>query len=497
MFRILGSPRRLCSGLTRRDWLHVGGLGALGLGLSDLFRLQDPQAQAAVANTFGKAKSCILLFPYGSPPQHETFDPKPEAPVEIRGEMGAISTSVPGVGVGDHLPKVAKIIDRLTIIRSMTHPFPVHGVAYATTGIPNYDPRLEVNPRDPQHWPYVGSCVDYVLKHRSPQVQPGVPYNMVLPWKMNSKNGGIATAGPYAAFLGPAYDPVVTDFEGEATHVVKKIHPAGGPEHDVRDPFAGVKPDCRFRIDGARLQQEVTLDRLNRRRSLAEQFDQARSRIDANRQIEGFDRFREMAYRVLTGTKMRDALDVRREPIEQRERYGMTLFGQACLAARRLIEAGGKFVTVFWDEVGPINTDWDTHWNHYHRLKSRLLPGFDTAFSALILDLEARGMLDETLVIWMSEHGRTPKINNAKGGGRDHWSRAYSIALAGGGVAKGNVVGKSDRNAADVVHTPISPKDILATTFHLLGIDPHTTVPDLLQQQLPIAGQGRVRTELF
>jgi uncharacterized protein (DUF1501 family) len=194
---------------------------------------------------------------------------------------------------------------------------------------------------------------------------------------------------------------------------------------------------------------------------------------------------------------MQEALDIRREPSKVRERYGMALFGQACLAARRIVEAGGKFVTVFWDEVGPINTDWDTHWDHYPRLKDRLLPGFDQAFAALLLDLDERGLLEETLVVWMSEHGRTPKLNKNHGGGRDHWSRVYSIVLAGGGIGRGQVVGQSDRLGAEVAQTPISPKDILATIFHLLGIDPHTTVPDRLGRPLAIAGSGVVRAELF
>jgi hypothetical protein len=197
--------------------------------------------------------------------------------------------------------------------------------------------------------------------------------------------------------------------------------------------------------------------------------------------------------------KMREALDIGREPIQVRERYGMTLFGLACLAARRIIEAGGKFVTVFWDGYGQFaNCAWDTHNNHYPRLKEYLLPGFDLAYSALIGDLEERGLLDETLVIWMSEHGRTPRIDSKpKGAGRHHWSRAYSVALAGGGVARGKVVGASDRLGGEVKDLPVSPKDILASVYYLLGIDPHTTVPDQLGRAMPIAGSGAVRAELF
>jgi uncharacterized protein (DUF1501 family) len=196
---------------------------------------------------------------------------------------------------------------------------------------------------------------------------------------------------------------------------------------------------------------------------------------------------------------MRRALDVGREPMKLREQYGMTLFGQSCLAARRLVEAGCKFVTIFWDGFGQFaSCAWDTHANHYPRLKEYLLPGFDMAYSALIDDLDSRGLLDETLVLWMSEHGRTPRIDSRPvGAGRHHWSRAYSIALAGGGTARGRVVGATDRHGGEVRDTPVSPKDVLATTFHLLGIDPNTTVPDLQGRPIPIAGEGEVRAELL
>lgn len=454
------------------------------------------RAAGAATSPRGKAKACILLCPYGSPAQHETFDPKPDAPVEIRGQFGATSTSLPGVRICDRLPHVARIMDRLTVVRSMTHPFPVHGVAYALTGIPNYDPSLERNARDPRHWPFIGSCVDYVLERSSDGAPPDVPRNMQLPWLMNSQNGKLATAGPFAAFLGPAYDPVVATFEGKATHPTKKTRP-GEKTQEVWDPFSGMEPDGRFRIDGTALAEGMTLDRLESRRSLLAQFDHARAELDRRVESESFNRYRDMSYAFITGSKLREALDIGREPAATRELYGMTLFGQGCLAARRLIEAGGKFVTMFWDEVGPYNTDWDTHWNHFPRLGDRLLPGFDRAFAGLVIDLERRGMLDETIVVWMSEHGRSPKVNKAQGGGRDHWSRAYSVAMAGGGIARGSIVGASDKYGGDVVNTPVSPKDIQATIYHLLGIDPDTTVPDRLDRPMRIAGEGRVRSELF
>ena len=500
MLRILGSRKQFCDGLSRRDWLQIGGLGMLGLGVDDLLRIRAAQANdATVDPTFGRAKSCILLLPYGSPPQHETFDPKPAAATEVRGEFSSIPTKLPGIHVDEHLPRIAQIMDQLTVVRSMSHPYPVHCTAYVTSGIPDYSPALESRPRDPKLWPYIGSCVDYVGEQRE-DTSPEAPRNIVLPWKMNSRGGPKAAAvqtGPYAAFLGPAYDPVETDFDGEGTREVIRYDGNGGPKHMVRDPYAGITPEARFRVAGAQLPEHITLDRYNRRRTLLAQVDEARRQLDQTSSTQSFDRFQRMAFDLVTQGAVGRALDVQQEADPLRESYGMTLFGQSCLAARRLVEAGSRFVTVFWDEFAYLNTGWDTHWNHFYRLKDHLLPGFDMGFATLIQDLEERGMLDETLVVWMSEHGRSPKINSAKGGGRDHWSRVYSIAMAGGGVGRGNVVGESDRVGGDVLSNPVSPKDILATILHLLGIDAHTTIPDHLGRPLPIAGTGKLRPELF
>ena len=497
MLKVLGSQRKLCAGVTRRDSLQIGGLGCLGLSLADYLSWQE-KAAAQPANfqrSFGQAKACILLLPYGSPPQHETFDPKPEAPEEVRGEFHPTATSLTGVQICDGLPKIAGIMDRLTVIRSMTHPYPLHCTAYVTSGIPDYTPALETRPRDRRHWPYVGSVVDYVLERRAGGVSR-FPRNIALPWKMNSRGGEAASvqAGPYAAFLGPAYDPVLTDFTDAATREVIKQRPYG-TEHRVLDPYVGIRPESRFGITGVRLDKTTTLDRFNRRRNLVDQFSAMRRELESKAAVQSFDRHRQMAYSLLASSQIQAALDVQAEPAQLRDAYGMNLFGQSCLLARRMIEAGSKFMTVFWDEYAYLNCDWDTHWNQNHRLKGWLLPGFDMAFAALIRDLETRGMLDETLVIWMSEHGRTPRFN--KEAGRDHWSRVYSIALAGGGVVPGQVIGQSDKMGGDVLEHPVSPKDILATIFHLLGIDPLSTVPNQVGQPMPIAGTGVIRPEIF
>lgn len=501
MLRIQGSPQKLCDGLHRRDFLHVGGLGAFGLGLSDFLRLREAQA-AKESNSertdgFGAAKSCILLFPYGSPPQHETFDPKPDAPREIQGEMGSIPTVVPGLHVGDEIPRVARVMDRVTVVRSVTHPYPLHGVAYALSGIPTYTPAIEALPRDARHWPFIGSIVDYLDEQRTGTVAPKLPRNIALPWPIASKTNIVPLAGPYAAFLGQAYDPVWTDFVGDGTTLAPRVNLK--QKELFYDPHDGVKRDGKFELSPAAMPLPgVSPRRFGLRRSLLSQFDRARVKLDAE-QDRAFDRFRTQAVSLLTSSTIRDALDVAREPDSLRERYGMTLFGQGCIAARRLVESGCRFVTLFWDTYGEFfNGAWDTHQYHYPRLRKSLLPGFDLAYSALIEDLDARGLLDETLVLWLSEHGRTPKINSKPGGGRDHWSKVYSVAFAGGGTARGKVVGKSDRIGGEPVETPFSPKDLLATTFHLLGIDPDTHITTMDGRPVPIAGtEGRVRDEVI
>jgi len=504
MLRIFGTRRKLCDGLTRRDLLHVGGLGAFGVGLSDLLRLQQAVASrqaggvdAASSPGFGKAKACVLLYLYGSPAQHETFDPKPDAPTEIQGEMQAVSTSVPGLRIGEGLPEVAQVMDRVTLVRSMTHPYPLHGTVYAMTGIPKVDTKIEFRVRDPRQWPFIGSIVDYLGHQSSSGAMPEVPRNISLPYLLHSKANYHPLAGPYATFLGNAYDPVWTEFNGQGVKVVPNLGGESGSSIHFYDPNGQVDPQERLRLSHAgRLADGVSTRRMEMRRLLLEQFDAARRRIDGGR-IDTYSRQQAQAYSLLTSQKVHKSLDVQAEPEEFRQLYGMTLFGQATLAARRLIEAGCQFVTVFWDAWKYNNGAWDTHYYHYPRLKHVLLPGFDKAYSALILDLEARGLLDETLVLCFSEHGRTPKITNTPGGGREHWSRAYWSLLAGGGIARGRTVGKTDRIAGDVLSTPVSPKDILATAFHQLGIDPDTTIPDQIGRHWPIAGDGRLRRELL
>ena len=487
MLRILGSRKTLCDGVTRRDLLHLGGLGMFGLGLAELLKLQATATPSGPR--FGQAKACILIHLFGSHPQHETFDPKPAAPAEIQGEMGAIPTSVTGVAIGEGLPRTARIMDRIALVRSLTHPFPLHHVHYALSGIPDGSSRIEATPTDRHLWPFLGSVVDYIDAGRSSSA-PRVPRNVALPFRLYARANFALLGGPYAGFLGSRYDPVWTDFRAPGTRPVP--NPTG--RTDLLDPYGGIQPEDRFDLAGDP-SGDVSIERIGLRRSLLEQFDRTRKGLD-NR-ADSFSRHQELAFSLLTSSQLGQALDVAREPRPLRDRYGMNLFGQSLLAARRLVEAGCRCATVFWDAYGDATAGWDTHFHHYPRLRELLLPGFDAAFATLILDLEARGLLDETLVLVLSEHGRTPRLTNRPGGGREHWSTVYCGALAGGGIARGRAVGRTDSIAGHVADNPVSPKDILATAFHLLGIDPHTLINDRLNRPVAVAGDGVVCRELL
>jgi hypothetical protein len=344
---------------------------------------------------------------------------------------------------------------------------------------------MELNPRGEGHWPYIGSVIDYVERSKAGTTQPDVPNNLVLPWAFSSQRvGEVARAGPYGGFLGQSYDPVSAEFVGKATKKASKT--LADKTWDDLEPYRGVTPESRFQLGSvSSLGPDLTFDRLDRRRNLLEQFEQTRRELDAGTKGSGIEHYRAMAYNLLSSDRLRNAFDLDQETAATRELYGMTLFGQAALTSRRLVEAGGRFITAFWDEYGLAGTGWDTHWDHFPRMKDELLPGLDQTLSGLLLDLDGRGMLDETLVVCLSEHGRTPILSTGRGGGRDHWSRCYSVLMAGGGVARGRVVGRSDKIASDPVERKVSPKDILATIYHLMGVDPGTMLVD--KQGRPMA----------
>lgn len=492
MLRILGSRKRLCSGLTRREALLAGGLGLYGLTLGDY--LPAVQAAQPADRSFGRAKNVILLYLFGGPSQLETFDLKPGAPLEVRGDIRAIRSSLPSCDVAEYLPNLARVMDRCTVVRSLTHPWNFHGMQWATTGLPEGSIPIEETQKHAQHQPFLGSVATFVWEQRfGSKPADSVPDNVVLPFLLSTRRPAAQYARPHAAGLGNAYDPLWTEFRGKATRsMVRSSH---GPPEVVFDPYLGITPESRFDIaPEAEMPPDMTLDRLQTRRSLLAQFDDARRGLDREPAVRNLDRQRGLAFSLVNSATVRTALDLGREPLPLREAYGMTLFGQGALQARRLVEAGCRFVTVIWDEIGQLNAGWDTHVDARNRLKNDLLPGLDLAFSGLIRDLENRGLLDDTLVLLMSEMGRTPKL---QGDGRGHWGRAYTNVFAGAGVRRGNIIGKTDKIAAEVVERPLSAKDILATLYHLLGVEPHTLLKDRFDRPLPLVPYGDVVREML
>ncbi|HUQ69152.1 MAG TPA: DUF1501 domain-containing protein [Planctomycetaceae bacterium] len=499
MLRILGSANPFRHGCNRREAMCIGGFGAAAAWSPFLPVSAQAQESTAALGAFGKAKRVILLYLQGAASQFETWDPKPEAPLEVRGKWSATSTSVPGVTICDQLPRLSRLVDRMAIVRSMTHAHNNHSNLYTLSGFPAVDFSSETNPFDGRHHPFFGSVLDY-LADQNAAVRPEVPRNMGLPFKFSAFGQLARRAGPYATFLGQGYDPVWTEFAGRATKKVSRVSFFDRlASVDVEDPYLGVTPDSRLRVSqDAQLRPGLTLDRLDARRTLVQQLDAQQRHLADTLSAKTVDRFSEMAYSFIGSQNLREALDVGREPMALREQYGMTLFGQSALTARRLLEAGCRMVSVFWDEYKIVNTAWDTHFDHFTRLGDELLPGFDAAASSLLLDLETRGMLDDTLVLCLSEHGRTPKINNHdRGGGRDHWSQVYSVMLAGAGIRRGTVVGASDAQGAFVKERPIGPEDILATMYHLTGVSPETTIPDRLQRPVRLVDNGSVVDELL
>lgn len=486
MLRILGSSRFHSGRLCRRDVLRAGTLGLLGAAGS----LSPRAAQAAKVTTtdgelpgFGRAKQCLVLYIYGAWSQLDTFDPKPLAPAEIRGEFNSIDTCLPGVQICEHLPRSAKVLDRCTLIRSMSHPWNIHSASYTLTGNPDTE-RIEGRQRHPDQWPYLGGVIDYLGEHGQwGRDRSDLPRNVMLPWRQSLYAKPNKRSGTFGGFLGTSYDPLWTEFRGEA--------PLG-------DPFRAITPDGRF-VFGAADQSQITLDALDRRRSLLTQFEQQSAQLERSPAGGSYNRHRDQAFHFLATPRIREALHVDQEPISLREDYGMTLFGQACLSARRLLEAGTQVVTVVWDEYGQTDESWDTHYDHHSRLKGYLLPNFDRAFSALLIDMDRRGMLDDTLVLCLSEHGRTPKFFETAAGapGRDHWSRAYSQLIAGAGVPRGHVLGATDATAAEVTRRPIDPKEILCTAYHLLGVDPRLELMASPGRPAPLVAGGDVVRELL
>jgi hypothetical protein len=464
MLKILGQPTKLCDGITRRELLRVGALSLFGsMTLPRLLQAAD-----ATPTLRRRAQSVILINLLGGPSHMDMFDLKPDAPTEIRGEFMPINTSVPGLQVCEHLPKTARWMHKATLIRTVTHTYDAHNPLAMMTGFAGGENRqVTANRTDP---PDIGAICQYL--GMSPKDVPGAVCMPCYPgW-----GEGIQRPGPYGGYLGSEYDPLFTRCEPtfKETPKVKYYDPVM-PYGEPLLPPLNVLP-------------EITANRLNRRRSLLEQINHQFARLENSRAFEGMDKFQARAFALLSSRKTRNAFDLSKEPDAVRDRYGRNLYGSSVLLARRLVEAGVTFVSVHQEIFGANGHSYDMHENNFGMLKDFNLPLLDTVYPALIQDLDERGLLDSTLVVVMGEMGRTPRINARAG--RDHWPQCGFCLLTGGGIKEGMVYGATDKHGAYPVSNPVSPSDIVATIYHLLGIDPHMTVPDLTGRPVSIAHGG-------
>jgi hypothetical protein len=469
---LLGTPSHACDGLTRRTLLEVAGVGLLGTSFA---RIAAAEARSAPK---ARARSVIFLFLYGGPSQLETFDMKPEAPDAIRGPFRPTSSRTPGLLMSEHLPRTALVSDKFCVVRTMSHPYNDHSSAghYLQTGHPWHVPIGGGFNATPDDWPAMGSVVSASVRRTAPRIPEQLPSYVVLPNSLGRLQEGLVLRRPgeHAGWLGSAYEPVTT--------AIDKRNPTDNPYwRDCTDR------ELQFEIQGLANSKDLILDRLNRRRSLVEQFDHMCRRVDHSRALDGYDESEKRALALVTSDRARRALDIRCEPASTRDRYGRHLFGQATLMARRLIEAGVRFVTVHYDSVDGYS--WDSHLNS-RDVKDHLLPTFDQACSALLSDLNERGLLGETLVVALGEMGRTPRAN--ANWGRHHWSTLFPALLAGAGVRGGSTYGSSDAQAAYPRDNPTRPEDLAATIFSAFGIEPDTRLPNSQGRPVPLVDNGRV-----
>jgi hypothetical protein len=446
-----------CDGVSRRDFLQVGTLGAIGLSLPELMAAK---AQGAVAKDRDE-RSVILIFNLGAPSQIDTFDMKPDAPVEIRGPFKPIKTKVPGMDICEILPKHAQLADKFSLVRSCYHTAAaVHDTGHQmmqtgrlfTGGI---------------NTPHAGCALSFLRGRRG-----DLPANVILPEPMGP-TGGNLPHGQDAGFLGKAHDPFSL----------------------MADPS---KPN--FKVPDLLPPPEIGEARLARRRKLRSIVDETVDNFAASDNAKLLDSNFEAAFRMMTSPQAREAFDLAKEPTQVRERYGMNRFGQCCLLARRLIEAGVRFVTVntFLTVFNEIT--WDIHGSNpftsIEGMRNIVAPMYDQAYSALLEDLSQRGMLDNVLVCNLAEFGRTPRVNPA--GGRDHWPQCWTVYFAGGGVQGGRIVGASDRIGGVPAERPVDPSEIVATIYHSLGLDLETKLPGPQGRPFPLVDTGKHQIhELF
>lgn len=431
---------------SRRQLISAGSLGLFGLSMPGLSAAEQRLSEIQNTARPGKAKACILLFMWGGPGHQDTWDLKPDAPAEIRGEFQPISTNVPGIQICEHFPKLARRTDKLAIIRSMTHGDVNHTTAthYLLTGQappPGGDLRKD--------WPHIGSVISRLGRGEGPIP----PFVSMRPRLENTVPRFVEQShGQFAGWLGSRWDPLTID-----------ANPASPG----------------YRVGDFDLAADVSIQRLSERRELLESLEAERAiRSEERSARQAMNRHYQQAYELLISAIGSSAFDLTQETPEMRDRYGRNPHGQSVLQARRLVERGVPLVTVFWpnDGIKNVSVYWDTHSKEFIDHKNRLMPPADLAFSTLLDDLEDRGLLDETLVVWTGEFGRTPRVGqrNSDAGagsdGRDHWPNCFTSVLAGGGIAGGQVYGSSDRHAAYPASDPVHPVDLAATIYHQLGV---------------------------
>ena len=476
MLRILGHSRAACDGWSRRDVLQVAGTGLLGVNLPQVLAAEEQRLVGG-----GKAKSVLFVFLFGGPSQLETFDLKPDAATGIKGPYRPIDCRTPGLLISEKLPRLAQISDKFAVVRTVTHKQNDHNAChYIQTGhpmpiVPRGAAQVDATDKD---WPAMGSVIEYLDTRAVGGDRRDVPSYIYLPNRLGHIQG-YDRLGQYAGWLGRQYNALATD--------IRKKDAKDNPYfRDCTDE------ELQFRLKELDGVPEVTLDRLNHRRGLLGQLDDQRRQLDQGLRLASFDRTRDRAFTLATSQKLRDALDLRQEPAATRDRFGRHLFGQSAVVARRMLEAGARFVTLLWD--CPDGYSWDSH-IHNHDVDKHMLPGLDQTLSALLVDLEERGLLDETLVVCLGEMGRTPQ--GKANWGRDHWSFCFPALFAGAGIRGGTVFGRSDRDAAYPADNPVSPEDLAATIFSALGIDPETRILDSQGRPVPLLDAGVPLDRLF
>ena len=467
MISIPGQSGSTCDGFSRREFLRIGGAGFLGISLADILRLQ---ASALTTPDFakgkggwGNAKSVIFIFLQGGPSHIDIWDPKPDAPSNVRGEFKPIRTNVPGIHLSEVMPLLAKQVDKATLIRS---------VSYTPAGLFNHtaahyqmmtgytpdrvSPSGQLEPPAPNDFPHAG-C--QIARLRPPEVSM-LPF-VILPRPTQESN--VIGKGSSAGFLGAAYDPY----------------------YFYQDPNKEIK------LDDLSMRKDVPRERLARRATLLQTVESQMPDMQAAVEKYALDAYYKKAFDLVSSGRARDAFDLAKEKDKLRDQYGRHTFGQGLLLARRLIEAGTRFVQVNWPAVAngnPTVDAWDTHAANFGPLKNLHCPKLDSGLSALLEDMDQRGMLKETLVVAIGEFGRSPRLGVSTSGngnapdGRDHWPYCYTALVAGAGVRRGALYGKSDSTASSPAENPVHPIQLLATIYHALGIDPHTMVLNHLNQ---------------